>query len=86
MVQLSEKGDRTSRSIRAIAPNASLASFANRPRPIRIRLSFAIYLLAGASIDFDWPQRQARLTSQGDMCYGASAISGLNLHIPSSKS
>ncbi|MEG4140622.1 MULTISPECIES: hypothetical protein [unclassified Microcoleus] len=44
MVQLSEKGDRTSRSIRAIVPSASLASFANRPRPIRIRLSFAIYL------------------------------------------
>ncbi|MEG4534930.1 hypothetical protein [Microcoleus sp. D2_18a_D3] len=28
MVQLSEKADRTSRSIRAIVPNASLASFA----------------------------------------------------------
>ncbi|MEG4858236.1 hypothetical protein QUB75_11775 [Microcoleus sp. K1-B6] len=44
MVQLSEKDDRTSRLIRAIVPNASLASFAARPRPIRIRLSFAIYL------------------------------------------
>ncbi|MEG4391284.1 hypothetical protein [Microcoleus sp. BROC3] len=52
MVQLTETGDRTSRSIRAIVPSASLASFAvsealedDRPRPIRIRLSFAIYLL-----------------------------------------
>ena len=44
MVQLTETGDRTSRLIRAIVPNASLASFAARPRPIRIRLSFAIYL------------------------------------------
>ena len=45
-----------------------------------------ISILAGASIHFDWARRPARLTSQGDMCYGASAISGLNLHIPSSKS
>jgi hypothetical protein len=44
MVQLSETGDRTSRLIGAIVPNASLASFAvsvaleeDRPRPIRIR-------------------------------------------------
>jgi hypothetical protein len=44
MVQLTETGDRTSRLIRAIVPNASLASFAvsvaleeDRPRPIRIR-------------------------------------------------
>ena len=51
MVQLTETGDRTFRSIRAIGPNASLASFAvsealaeDCPRPIRIRLSFAIYL------------------------------------------
>lgn len=50
MVQLTETGDRTSR-FRAIGPNASLASFAvsealaeDCPRPIRIRLSFAIYL------------------------------------------
>ena len=51
MVQLTETGDRTSRLSRAIVPNASLASFAvsvaleeDRPRPIRIRLGFAIYL------------------------------------------
>ncbi len=51
MVQLTETGDRTSRLIRAIVPNASLASFAvsvaleeDRPRPIRIRFGFAIYL------------------------------------------
>ncbi len=44
MVQLTETADRTSRLLRAIVPSASLASFANRPRPIRIRLSFAIYL------------------------------------------
>ena len=36
------------------------------------------------AIDFDWPPKT--LTSQGDICYGASAISGLNLHFPSSKS
>ncbi|WP_172188027.1 hypothetical protein [Microcoleus asticus] len=42
MVQLTETGDRTSRSSRAIVPNASLASFAvsealeeDRPPPIR---------------------------------------------------
>ncbi|MEG4455472.1 hypothetical protein [Microcoleus sp. N9_A1] len=44
MVQLTETGDQTSRLIRAIVPNTSLASFAARPRPIRIRLSFVIYL------------------------------------------
>jgi hypothetical protein len=50
-VQLTETGDRTSRWIRAIVPNASLASFAvsvaleeDRPRPISIRFGFAIYL------------------------------------------
>ena len=85
MVQLTETGDRTSRSIRAIVPNASLASFAvsealeeDRPAPIRIVLP------AGASVDFDGLPKT--LTSEGDMCYGASAISGLNLHFPSSKS
>jgi hypothetical protein len=48
MVQLTETGDRTSRLIRALVPNASLASFAvsvaledDRPRPIRIRFGFA---------------------------------------------
>ncbi|MEG4225776.1 hypothetical protein QUA44_08035 [Microcoleus sp. N9_A2] len=44
MVQLTETGYQTSRLIRAIVPNTSLASFAARPRPIRIRLSFVIYL------------------------------------------
>ncbi|MBD0310061.1 MAG: hypothetical protein ICV80_18725 [Microcoleus sp. T1-bin1] len=44
VVQLTETGDRTSRSIGAIVPNASLASFADRPRPIRIRFGFARYL------------------------------------------
>ena len=51
MVQLTETGDRTSRWIRAMVPNASLASFAvsealkeDRPRPIRVRFGFAIYL------------------------------------------
>ncbi len=51
MVQLTETGDRTSRLIGAIVPNTSLASFAvsealalERPRPIRIRLGFGIYL------------------------------------------
>jgi hypothetical protein len=50
-VQLTETGDQTSRLIRAIVPNASLASFAvsvaleeDRPRPIRIRFGFATYL------------------------------------------
>jgi hypothetical protein len=51
MVQLTETGDQTSRWRGAIVPNASLASFAvsvaleeDRPRPIRIRFGFAIYL------------------------------------------
>ncbi|MEG4572422.1 hypothetical protein QUA56_06945 [Microcoleus sp. N3A4] len=51
MVQLTETGDRTSQLRRAIVPNTSLASFAvsealeeDRPRPIRIRLGFGIYL------------------------------------------
>ncbi|MEG4940707.1 hypothetical protein [Microcoleus sp. F4-D5] len=85
MVQLTETGDRTSRLIGAIVPDTSLASFGfsedlaeDRPAPIRIVLP------AGASVDFDG--RPKTLTSKGDMCYGASAISGLNLHFPSSKS
>ena len=94
MVQLTETGDRTSRWIPAIVPNASLASFAvsvaleeDRPRPMHpLWCMRDICILAGASIDFNWSLRPTRLTSQGDMCYGASAISGLNLHIPSSKS
>ena len=51
VVQLTETGDRTSRLLRAIVPNASLASFAasealeeDCPRPIRIRFGFARYL------------------------------------------
>ncbi|WP_333096072.1 hypothetical protein [Microcoleus sp. Pol12A6] len=85
MVQLTETGDRTSRLIRAIVPTSSLASFAvsealeeDRPAPIRIVLA------AGASVNFDGMPKT--LTSEGDICYGASAISGLNLHFPSSKS
>jgi hypothetical protein len=95
MVQLTETGDRTSRLIGAIVPKASLASFAvseacsywiaHAPSTSALILR-DICILAGASIDFNWALRPTRLTSQGDMCYGASAISGLNLHIPSSKS
>jgi hypothetical protein len=95
MVQLTETGDPTSRSIRAIVPNASLASFAvseacsywiAHAQSASALVLRDLCILAGASIEFDWARRPARLTSQGDMCYGASAISGLNLHIPSSKS
>jgi hypothetical protein len=95
MLQLTVTGDRTSRLLRAIVPNASLASFAvseacsywiARAQSASAWVLRDICLLAGASIAFNWPLRPARLTSQGDMCYGASAISGLNLHIPSSKS
>jgi hypothetical protein len=95
MVQLTDTDDRTSRWTRAIVPNASLASFAvseacsywiAHAQSASTWVLRDICILAGASINFNWPLRQTRLTSQGDMCYGASAISGLNLHIPSSKS
>lgn len=59
MVQLTETGDRTSRSIRAIVPNASLASFAvseacrrGAPTPNRHPVR-SICILAGASIEFN---------------------------------
>ena len=58
------------------------------PNPHQVKF-WDISILASASIHFQEPlmptKLTSELTSEGDICYGASAISGLNLHIPTSE-